>query len=70
MGFKPVSKLVNVPVPVPFDVLLLEVVGFWLVLQQTPLDVIVAPPSLVTFPPQVAEVDVIEEAELVVNVGI
>ena len=47
---------VNVPFPLPFVTLLLEVVGFWLVLYTTPRSVMVAPPSLVTLPPIVAEV--------------
>ena len=60
--------LVNVPVPVPSEVLESEVVGFWFVLQQTPLAVIADPPSLEIFPPHVAAEDVIEETEVVVMV--
>ena len=46
----------NVPVPVPFVVLLLDVVGLPVVFQQTPLDVIVAPPSEDIVAPEVAVV--------------
>ena len=53
-ALKLVRALVNVPVPVPFVVLLLAVVGFVVVLQQTPLAVIAAPPSLVIDPPDEA----------------
>ncbi len=51
-------------------VLELTVVGFDVVLQQTPLAVTVVPPSDVTFPPQTALFDVIEDTELVVTVGV
>ena len=61
--------LVNVPVPVPSVVLLSEVVGLAVVLQQTPLAVTVAQPSKVTSPPEEAVVDVIEEMLVVVTVG-
>ncbi len=61
--------LVKVPVPVPSVVLLLAVVGFAEVLQQTPLAVTAAPPSAVTFPPLVAVVWVILVTEVVVRVG-
>ena len=61
--------LVKLPVPVPSLVLLLAVVGFWLVLQQTPRAVTVAPPSEVTFPPLVAVVWVIFEAAVVEITG-
>jgi len=74
---KLVRALVNVPVPVPFVVLLLAVVGFVVVLQQTPLAVMAEPPSLVIDPPDEAlkqdnpEMDVVEMIieleEIVVN---
>jgi len=64
-----VIELVNVPVPVPFDDLLSVIVGFCKVLQQTPLAVTVAFPSLVTFPPLVAKVAFIPEIAVVVTVG-
>ena len=51
-----------VPASVVFE---LVVVGFALVLQQTPLAVIAPPPSLVTLPPLVADVDVILVAAVV-----
>jgi hypothetical protein len=60
---------VNDPVPVPSDVVELEVVGFGEVLQQIPLAVTGLLPSLVMFPPDVAEFVVTDEAEVVVNVG-
>ena len=44
-------------------------VGLADVLQQTPLAVIGAPPSEVTFPPLEALVGVIEDAAFVVTVG-
>ena len=61
--------LVKVPVPVPSEVLLSLMVGFWEVLQQTPLAVTSAPPSEVTFPPLEAVVMVMEETAVVVTVG-
>ena len=45
------------------------IVGFADVLQQTPRYIIVLPPSLVTFPPLVAVVCVIEDTAVVVSVG-
>ena len=65
----PVIELVKVPVPVPSDVLLSLVVGLADVLQHTPLAVIEAPPSEVTFPPLVALVEVTEDIAEVVTVG-
>ena len=56
--------------PLPSVVLELLVVGFDVVLQQTPLAVTVAPPSDVTLPPQTALVEVIEDTELVIIVGV
>ena len=61
--------LIKVPVPLPSVVLLLAIVGFWLVLQQTPRAVTDAPPSLVTFPPKVAPVTKIFVAAVVDTVG-
>ena len=51
----------KIPVPEPLLVVLSAVVGVALVDQQTPLAVTVAPPSLVTFPPDAADVAVIAE---------
>ena len=50
-------------------VLELEVVGFDVVLQHTPLAVTDAPPSFVTFPPLLAEDEVIDEIAVVVTDG-
>ena len=61
--------LVKLPVPVPSVVLLAEVVGFDDVLQHTPRAVTVAPPSLVTLPPELAEVAAIRDTAVVVTVG-
>ena len=67
---KPVIELVKIPVLVPSVVLVDKLtVGAVLVLQQTPLAVIVPPPSLVTFPPPEAVVLVIEVIEVVVRTG-
>jgi len=62
-------ELVKLPVPVPSAVLLSVMEGFWLVLQQTPRTVIGAPPSLMMFPPELAEVDVTEVNVVVVKRG-
>ena len=62
--------LVNDPVPEPSVVLLSDKVGFDAVPQQTPLEVIPAFPSLVTVPPVVAEICVIELTLFVVKKGI
>jgi len=64
-----VNELANEPDPVPFVVLLSAIVGFDDVLQQTPLAVTVAPPSLDTFPPLSAEVGVKKDIAVVVIVG-
>jgi hypothetical protein len=61
--------LVKIPGPAPVLVVLSDVVGLGLVDQQTPLAVTAAPPSLVTFPPETAEVAVIELTAVVVTVG-
>ena len=70
LGFNPDIMLVKLPVPLPSVVLELLVVGFDEVLQQTPLAVTVDPPSDVTLPPQTALLEVIEDTELVVTVGV
>jgi len=51
-------------------VLELPVVGFEVILQQTPLAVTAVPPSDVTLPPHTALVEVIEDTELVDTVGV
>jgi hypothetical protein len=57
------------PTPVPFDVMLFDIVGFVLVDQQTPLAVTAEPPSDVILPPDVAVVAVIDDIDVVVRVG-
>ena len=61
--------LVKAPVPEPSEVWLLEIVGFADVLQQTPLAVTAAPPSLLTLPPLVALIEVMFDTVVVVTVG-
>ena len=61
--------LVKEPVPVPFVVWLLLMVGFVPVLQHTPLAVTEVPPVAVTLPPLVADVAVMLETAAVVTVG-
>jgi hypothetical protein len=65
----PVIALVKAPVPVPFVVQELDVVGPWLVDQQTPRAVTVAPPSELTAPPLVAVVWAISRIKAVLTVG-
>ena len=64
-----VNSLAYDPDPAPFVVVLLDLFGFADLLQQTPLAVTVAPPSLDTFPPLSAEVGVKKDIALVVIVG-
>ena len=61
--------LVKLPVPVPSVVKLSLSVGLADMLQQTPLDVTEAPPSVVTFPPLDALVVVIEDMAVVLTAG-
>jgi len=61
--------LVKVPIPVPSDVLLFETVGLSEVFQHTPCAVTSAPPSPVTFPPDVAVVWVMADTPDVVTTG-
>lgn len=61
--------LLKLPVPDPLDVLLFAVVGLPEVSQHTPRAVTVAPPSLVIFPPLLAELVVMDETAVVVRVG-
>ncbi len=68
-GFNPVIELVKLPLAGPLLVLLSEIVGFWLVPQQTPLAVTVEPPSEVTFPPLVTELEVMFDTVVRVTVG-
>jgi len=69
-GLNPVIELVKMPVPDPSVVLLLLVVGFTEMLQQTPRAVTDTPPSAVTSPPLEAVVMVIDDAAVVVTVGV
>lgn len=62
-------ELVKLPDPVPSVVLEFAVVGFWVVLQQTPLTETAPPPSVVIFPPEVAVAAVMTVMALVVKVG-
>jgi hypothetical protein len=62
--------LVNLPAPEPLLVLVVSaVVGFWLVLQHTPLAVTALPPSALIFPPLVAAVLIITVAADVLREG-
>ena len=63
----PVKFDTKVPVPLPSLVLLSEMVGFALTLQQTPRAVTTSPPSEDITPPEVAVVYVIVVTEDVVN---
>ena len=65
----PVIELVNSPSPAPSVVMLSNVVGLALVLQQTPRDVTGDVPALVTLPPTTAVVEVIELITEVVTVA-
>ena len=73
MGVNPVIELVKVPVAVPSEVLVFKIVGFGLVLQQTPLAVSksfpldeIFPPDEAVFPPTTVVIALID---VVVNVG-
>ena len=66
---KPFRFPENVPVPVPLVILELATVGFTDVDQQTPREVIAAPPSEVTLPPPLADEVVTAEIVVVVIVG-
>ena len=62
--------LAKAPLPVPSVVLVARaIVGFAVVLQQTPRAVMVAPPSSVILPPLAAVVFVMDVAAVVVRVG-
>ena len=70
VAVSPVMALVNVPMPVPSVVLVDKaIVGFAVVLQQTPRAVTAAPPSSVILPPLAAVVDVMEVTAVVVMDG-
>jgi hypothetical protein len=62
--------IINEPVPVPLEALVLSVVGlFGLLHQHIPRSVTLAPPSEVIVPPLMAVIIVIEVASVVVNVA-
>ena len=63
------SELVKMPMPDPFVVIPSDMVGLWLVLQQTPREVTVVPPSDVISPPLVAIEAVILVTAAIVIVG-
>jgi hypothetical protein len=66
-GVSPVILLINDPVPAASLVFESAVIGFVDVLQHTPRAVTDEPPSEVTFPPEVAVVEVISEIAVVVT---
>ncbi|MBK7712987.1 MAG: hypothetical protein IPJ37_20165 [Bacteroidales bacterium] len=60
----------NVPVPVPSEVLVTKsTVGLAVVDQQIPLAVTAAPPSVEIFPPEAAVLNEIAETAVVARVG-
>jgi hypothetical protein len=61
--------LMKEPVPVPSEVLVEAVVGAAVVAQQIPLAVIASFPSDVIFPPETAEVRVMDVMTAVVRAG-
>ena len=60
---------VKLPFAVPPLVCVPAIEGLWEVLQHIPLPDTVAPPSEIIFPPDVAVVRVMDEADAVVNEG-
>ena len=62
-------SVVNVPVPVPLLITVFDVVGLAVVPYTIPLARTAVPPSLVTSPPEMADVQVIPVAGVVVTVG-
>lgn len=69
-GVNPISELVKMPIPDPFVVIPSDMVGLWLILQQTPREVTVVPPSEVISPPLVAIEAVILVTDEIVTVGV
>ncbi len=70
-GDKPVRFEGKLPIPDPSLVFVVkEIVGFVLVDHTTPLEVTAAPPSELTFPPDVAEFVVMAVIAVVVSLGI
>jgi hypothetical protein len=68
-GDKPFKVLMKLPLPAPSNVLLSATVGFSDVLQQIPLEEIVAPPVEVMVPPEVAEFVAMAVIDAVVSVA-
>jgi len=68
-GSNPVRLLVKLAVPVPSVVLKSPMVGFKVIDQQAPFEVMVVPPSELIFPPDTAVVCPIEAAVTVVREG-
>ena len=69
-GERPLRDVLKLPVPDPLLVFVVkEMVGFVLVDHTTPLVVMEAPPSEVILPPVMAEVVVMELANIVLTVG-
>jgi hypothetical protein len=69
-GERPLRDELKLPVPDPLLVFVVkEIVGFVLVDHTTPLVVMEAPPSEVILPPVMAEVVVMELANIVLTVG-
>ena len=60
----------KLPVPLPFVVLLLLIVGFAVAAQHIPLAVTAVPPSDIILPPDTAPLDVIPVIATVVSSGI
>ena len=69
LPIKPFILLLKIPCPEPSEVIELFIVGPFVVLQHTPRAVTVAPPSVVTFPPEEAVVAVIADKAVVVTIG-
>ena len=72
-GFNPVIILLKTDVPAPSLVLVLSaMVGFGLVLQQTPFSVMVQllPPLVIPLPPLIAEEPVTEPGKVVLSEGV
>jgi hypothetical protein len=69
LAVSPVRELTNVPVPEPSVVRFPAIVGLTAVLQQTPLAETAVDPAEVTFPPEVAVVEAIALAAVVVTTG-
>jgi hypothetical protein len=69
LAVNPVILLMKIPVPVESAVLLLAIVGPLVAFQHTPLAETIVPPSVVTLPPLMAVVGVIEDIVVLVIVG-